>query len=300
MLDGAGGLWVVAIRFVVLLATIGSLGALVFARFVLPRITGPSSNRVPAMTAFAGRVAIWSTGLLVLSAVPRVVLQARALIDPGDPLWPTVTSVLETRWGMALSLQTLAALLACVALWRSTAAGSRSHLAEGAVGLLAVIPAFMGHAGSSTSLRAVSVLVDVAHVAAAGGWVGALALLTIAALRERRSAEGPALTASLIVAFHPVALVAAGTVFATGLATAWLRMGVPVGIASSSYSGLFVAKLLLAGVTGAFGAGHSKLATRRVQSLSLDSVGRTLTIECALALVVLLVTAVLAGTDPIA
>jgi putative copper export protein len=173
------------------------------------------------------------------------------------------------------------------------------RVAEVCVAGLVVIPAFLGHAGATEDLRALSVLVDVVHLAAAGGWVGTLWLLTTAALRERRDADGPTLSAALIVAFHPVAMVAVGTVFVTGLFTAWLRMGVPVGIASSSYSGLFVAKLLLVGVTGAIGAGHSKLARRRVQSVDMGSIGRSLLTEILLAVLVLVVTAVLAGTDPI-
>jgi len=163
---------------------------------------------------------------------------------------------------------------------------------------LVSIPALLGHAGSATELRALAVLVDILHIAAAGGWVGALGLVTIACLRQRREPDGPALSAALISAFHPLAMIAAGTVFITGLGTAWLRMGAPVGLASSSYSSLFVAKLLLVGVTGAIGAGHSKLARRRVQTVDMGTVGKTLLAECALAVLVLMVTALLAGTDP--
>ena len=95
-------------------------------------------------------------------------------------------------------------------------------------------------------------------------------------------------------------MVAASTVFITGLVTAWLRMGAPVGIASSSYSGLFVAKLLLVGVVGAIGAGHAKLARRRQHLVDTASTSRTLLSETALAVIVLAITAVLAGTEPIA
>jgi putative copper export protein len=173
------------------------------------------------------------------------------------------------------------------------------RLADGATLVLAIAPPFLAHAGAATELRVVSIVVDIIHGLAAGGWVGALALLTTAIIRERHAPDGAARSAQLIAAFHPVALVAAGTVFATGLGTAWLRMGAPEGIASPTYSGLFVAKLLLAGVTGWIGAGHSKLATRRVASVEPRAVSRTLLTECLIAVCVLILTAVLVGTAPI-
>ena len=55
----------------------------------------------------------------------------------------------------------------------------------------------------------------------------------------------------------------------------------------------------LIALTAAFGAGHSKQARRRVQSVDMQSIGRSLLAECLLAVLVLVVTALLAGTDPI-
>jgi putative copper export protein len=164
--------------------------------------------------------------------------------------------------------------------------------------LVLVTPA-LAHAGAARDLRAVAYAVDLAHGAAAGAWVGALAIVTLLVARVRGTDRGASNSAALFVAFHPVAVVAAPLVFLTGLATAWLRMGAPEGIANPAYSALFVAKLLLAGVVGYFGAGHSKLAIKRAQSVAPEPVWRTLMAECAFAVVVLLVTAVLVGTPPI-
>jgi len=301
MIDAAGGLVAVTLRFLALAATIGTLGAWAFGRLVAGKLTGDAGQRHrESLERFSRQTAIWCTVVLALSTVPRLLAQAASFTDPGDPLWPNALLVLRSRWGWMLAAQAIAAAAACAALVFRRRAHAWPLLADLGIALLVVIPAFLGHAGAAGQWRALSVLVDVTHLAAAGGWVGTLGLLVAVVLRERRAADGPALTAALIIAFHPVALVAAGTVFVTGLSTAWLRMGVPVGIASSSYSGLFVAKLLLAGVTGALGAGHSKLATRRVARVELQSVGRTLLAEVLLAVLVLAVTAVLAGTDPIA
>jgi len=301
MIDAAGGILVVTLRFLALAATIGTLGAWCFGRFVAGRLTGETGEiHRDALQNFSVRTAIWCAALLMLSAAPRLLAQAAAFTEPGDPLWSNVLLVLRTRWGWTLAAQAVTAAIALAALLFGRHRRAWPPLAEVSVAGLVVIPAFLGHAGSAGELRALSVLVDVVHLAAAGGWVGTLALLTTTVVRERREKDGAALAAALIVTFHPVAMVAAGTVFVTGLGTAWLRMGVPVGIASSSYSGLFVAKLLLVGVTGAIGAGHSKQARRRRQAVEVQRISRTLVAETLLAVLVLAVTAILAGTDPIA
>ena len=300
MIDAAGGLLVVFLRFLALAATTGTVGAWVFGRFVAGRMSGTVAERHRhSLADFSGRAAIWCTAFLALSAAPRLFAQAATFAESGEPMWPSALLVLHTRWGWILAAQAVTAAITCAVLLFGRRTNAWPRVAEVCVAGLVVIPAFLGHAGATEDLRALSVLVDVVHLAAAGGWVGTLGLLTTVALRERRDADGPTLSAALIVAFHPVAMVAVGAVFVTGLFTAWLRMGVPVGIASSSYSGLFVAKLLLVGVTGAIGAGHSKLARRRVQSVDTGSISRSLLTETLLAVLVLVVTAVLAGTDPI-
>jgi putative copper export protein len=300
VIAGAGGLMMVVLRFLVLTATTGAIGAWIFARFVVPGATGDAAAALgPSLMRMSGRVAMACAAVIVLLAVPRLMTQAQSLSDPGDPLAGMMLAVLGTRWGLALVVQAAAALAVLVAVWSASRSGSQSRVAEFAVMALAIIPAFMGHAIADPDRRVLSMLVDVVHVAAAGGWVGTLALLTIAAWRQRRAADAPVVTAALIVAFHPIAMVTAGAVFVTGLSTAWLRMGAPVGIADPTYSGLFVAKLLVVGITGALGAGHAKQAKRRALKVAPASIGRTLLGETLLAVLVLAVTAILAGTAPI-
>ncbi|MHB1310846.1 MAG: CopD family protein [Gemmatimonadaceae bacterium] len=299
MITGAGGLMMIVLRFVVLTATVGALGAWIFARFVVPAADDAVAAHRPRLARMGGRVAMTCTALIALLAVPRLVAQARSLMDPGDPLADMMLAVMRTHWGWALAVQAVAALVAFAALWPATRDGVRSRVAESSVITLAIVPAFMGHAIADPGHRVLSMAVDILHVAAAGGWVGTLALLTLAAWRHRREADASVLVASLIVAFHPIAMVTAGTVFVTGLGTAWLRMGAPAGIADPTYSGLFVAKLLLVGVTGAIGAGHAKQAKKRVRRVEPATIGRTLLGETLLAVLVLAVTAVLAGTAPI-
>jgi putative copper resistance protein D len=296
VIDAAGGWLAIALRFVAFTATTGALGAWAFHRFVLPRVPGaPAGDARMAWQRLATHVAL---GCAVAVAVTALV---RAQV-PGAVLPPSPSDVERLFNGItgteALHAQALAAGLAAIILvWRARPGAAWPLGAEAAIVALALIPPALAHAGTAHELRLVGYLVDAVHGGAAAAWVGGLAILTVLVARSR-GADG-ASAAALFVGFHPVAMVAAPAVFVTGLASAWLRMGVPEGIASSTYSGLFVAKLLLAGVVGFLGAGHSKLATKRVAAISPDAVRRSLLGECAFALIVLFVTAILVGTPPI-
>ena len=299
MIDAAGGFGAVALRFAALTATTAALGAWAFGRLVLPRL---AASATPARTAelhgLANRIAVWATGILAIAAPTRL------LLAPGDA--SRIASIaavnsmgVRSLWGGVLVAQGIVAAVACAALLVGRARGGWPRFADACLSVLALLPPFLGHAWAAQELRGVSVLVDLVHLLSAAGWVGALGVLTVAVLGERDAMDGPTRSAELIVAFHPVAVVAAPAVFVTGLVAAWLRMGAPVGIASPTYSGLFVAKLLLVGVAGAVGAGHSKLASRRVRTVNVGLVRRSLLTECLVAVLVLVVTAVLTGTAPI-
>jgi putative copper export protein len=298
MVDAAGGWFAVAVRYVALSATIGALGAWVVRRLVVPRLAGaPDPAHAERLRRLADQAVAWCLGILLLSCVVRLALGAQETLAAG------VAAGGSSRvftWRLALLLQGAGAVIAFVALLARRSTSAWPWYAEGTLAVVAVTPPFLANAGSATEWRAVAVAVDVVHLLAAAGWIGALALVTLAAGVVRREPHGPASIAALIAAFHPVAVVAAPAVVATGLLTAWLRMGVPEGIASPTYSGLFVAKLLLVGVTGYIGAGHSRLATKRLATVPADATWRSLLLECGFAAAVLLVTAVLVGTSPIA
>lgn len=296
MIDSAGGWIAIALRLAAVTGTTLALGGWVFTRFVLPRIerTVDAQSLMP-WQATATRAVVIGAFLVIASALLRLALPA-ALPDGLDP---GARVQLQALWRTALLAQAGAATAAALTWGTAVGWGRAPQLLRDAfVAALAVIAPALAHAGASAELRVIAVLVDVAHGLAAGAWVGALALVTVAVTRARGRENGAAQAAALFAAFHPVALIAAPTVFVTGLATAWLRMGAPEGIANSTYSGLFVAKLLLAGVVGYFGATHSKLVTKRAV-VTPEAVWRTLLGECAFALIVLIVTAVLLGTPPI-
>jgi len=296
MIDASGGLLAALLRFAALTATTGALGAWMFAHFVIPRLPPGSDDALRRdARVLAVRAARWCLAVLALTAIARLLAPAA----PATGVGLAASAAAQSLWGKALFVQGVASAIAFAVLLVRRDAHPWPRAAQVGLAVVALVPPFLAHAGTASELRLLAIVVDVVHGLSAGGWVGALALLTIAVASGRRAADAPVRTAQLVGAFHPVAVIAAPTVFATGLLTAWLRMGAPVGIASPTYSGLFVAKLVLVGVTGFVGAGHSKLATRRVAAVAPAAIGRTLAAECGLAVVVLALTAVLVGTAPI-
>lgn len=300
MIESAGGIAAIALRGAALFGTIAVIGGWAFAQFVVARAPGPAVDPYRAsLAAFSNHLAMAGAALIAALLVPRAIVQALVSATPADPTGPPLLAVLRSPWGIALILQALAAAMVFAGL--HSAGGSRlyTRLSDAGIAALLVAPAFLGHAAADPDRALASIIVDTLHVASAGGWIGALLVLTLVARQLRTRDDSGAMLAALIVAFHPMALVSAGVVFVTGLATAWLRMGAPDGIANSTYSGLFVIKVVLVFVTGAVGAGHAKLAKRRVTTVDRTVIARTLLGEALLAVLVLLVTAVLTGTAPI-
>lgn len=298
MIESAGGLYAIALRGVALFGTLAIIGGWAFAQFVVARASGPTVDPYRASLAnFSNRLAMAGAALLAALMVPRALVQASA--TPSDAIGVLVLQVFRSPWGIALVLQAVAAAMVYAGLRHAGTARMYARLTDAGIAVLLVAPAFLGHAAADPDRALASIIVNTLHVAAAGGWIGALLVLTLIARTLRAREDGGPLLAALIVSFHPLALASAGTVFVTGLATAWLRMGAPEGIANSTYSGLFVAKVVLVFVTGAIGAGHAKVAKKRVATVDRVAVARTLLGETLLAVLVLLVTAVLAGTVPI-
>ncbi|MBI2407027.1 MAG: CopD family protein [Gemmatimonadetes bacterium] len=302
MIDAAGGWSAVALRFVAFTATTGALGAWAFVRFVLPALGAAVDERThAAWQTLASRAAMWCGIALAATSIARLAGPFATIPDVAL----TGRALLQSAAGQALLVQGVAGALVGGMIAGSIASSPPAArrwpaTVEAALTAIALLPPALAHAASAPTLRFPSLAVDLIHGLAAGAWIGALALVATVITRARHAEHGAAHATALFAAFHRVAVIAAPTVFVTGLLSAWLRMGAPEGIASPTYSGLFVAKLLLVGVTGFIGAGHSKLATKRTATVSAELVGRSLLAECAFALAVLVVTAVLVGTAPIA
>lgn len=214
--------------------------------------------------------------------------QVQAFVLPGDSSWDMAWTLLRyTPFGIGWFLQFAGASgLLIVPLRRN---GLRLTLA---IAIAAGFP-FMGHAAAA-SPHLVAMTSDFLHVAAAGAWLGTLAVLL--AWMQRMPTDQ---LARLIDTFSPLALVAGGVVVATGVVSALMHVEAVSDLWALSYGQLLLAKLGAVAVTMGAGAWNWRVNRPRLSALG-DAAGlrRVAMLEVAAGMVVLLVTAVLVHTDP--
>src|SRR5205823_5386245 len=297
------------LEFVAMLAVVG---AIVF-RFVVLRLvartpvgTLPDEMRIEILDAVR-RLAQSALVLLLVAAVSRFFTEANAVLGPDRPVDPSaLRSVLGTSWGRGWLVGVVGVLVAAVGFSIVRRARAEAGWIISALGALAITiaPALTGHA-SSTSPVPVSLALDMLHVLAASAWLGGLLALLFAALPLVRGARavdaigsGP-LVASLVRAFHPVALTCGAIVIVTGLCATWLRLPALSSLWESGYGRVLLVKLGLVTLVVMLGA----LNWRRIlpslgDERSAARITRTAGAELTIAALVLAVTAVLVSTLP--
>lgn len=167
-----------------------------------------------------------------------------------------------TRFGRVTTGLVIVAAIACgLALLASTSA-SRSRrrallaLTAAVAGLALVTPSLGGHALDRSQPTILSLGVDMAHVAAAGVWVGGLvvlALLVPAATSALEPATRHALLASTARRFSGVALGSVAVILATGTMRAFFELAAPEQLVTTTYGRLLTVKIVL--LTLLMGAG---------------------------------------------
>jgi putative copper export protein/methionine-rich copper-binding protein CopC len=285
----------VAIRWAGYAAIAVLIGAVVFALVVAPKVPTIRDDVLPV----AARTAAIAAAALIVAWIARLIAQSYALGDVG------LGAILGgTTWGKAWIIGAAAAL---VALGAATIAGRSGSRAGWAVMALAALAAALalplsGHAVATPCLSTLAVIADALHVLAAGGWLGTL-LVTVAAglpvtLRGAPGSRGREASA-LIGAFSPVALSCAGLLVVTGVVAATLHLGSFGALWESRYGQVLLIKLAVIALLLVVASINWRIlrprlgtdqATRRIRGSAVA--------ELALALVVLIVTAVLVATPP--
>ena len=293
----AGGAWTVGARAAMFFAITLAMGAVAFLLFVLPRL--PTALRTPMLRTFASAAGAWSCAALIAIAPARLFLQASVLVDAGDPVSPMAGLVLGTTWGHGWEVQLTGAVIALVGFLRARRANSGGwQLALTGTLVLAVSAPLMGHAVSTPRLGWLSVTGDALHVASAGTWVGTLFVLALVSASLSRTTVGLEATGALVATFHPVALRSAALVVSTGLLGLWFRLPNPGALLSSHYGNVFLWKAGAVLTVATFGAFHARIALGRTTSGGANGLLRSLTAEAAFAVLTILATAILVGTDP--
>jgi putative copper export protein/methionine-rich copper-binding protein CopC len=295
-----------AIRFLSFLSMVVVIGSVAFALFVLPAATRSAGDASADFGRLVDRrlrtlssIGAWS---LLILAVVRLTshgvvlsgsLQALQFGDLAD-------LVMGSTFGRGWLLQ-VAAVIALLFGLRS-ARPMRWGALAGFTGALAISASFLGHPAAVPDVPGLAMSLDALHVLAAGGWVGAIIVLAVAALPQVRtvpSANRVEVVRGLLRAFSPLALRCAAILAVTGAIGGWLQLRDPGLILGSDYGLVLFRKVVLVVMIAALGAYHWRVVQPSVGSDR--SVGRlrgSLVLDVALVLVVLVLTAILTGTAP--
>ena len=297
----------VIIRWLGFTALLIAIGAVAFSFVVLGllRRTEPDADTVPLMRTRAASVGFWASIALLATVLLRLVAQSVAMHGPGQAFSASfVGSMLtNTVWGGGWILQFIAAVVAIPAFLIARRGNSAGWaLAAVACVALAITPALSGHAASAPRLTGLAITSDTLHVIGAAGWLGSLLLLLAVGIPvAMRRAEGQrgATVARLVNAFSPTALGFAGLAVLTGIFSGWLHIGLSSALWLSDYGRTLLIKLAILSVVIATGAYNwLKVKPALGDDLGARRVRRSATVEVAVGVLVLAVTAVLVATPP--
>jgi copper transport protein len=245
-------------------------------------------------------------GALALVALANILLQGAAAggLSLADALsWSLFTSVLETRYGEVILIQSaLAVTLALTALGIRHAASRDRRLLAGltlvlAAGL-AVTPSFSGHA---STLGALGLTSDVIHVVSAAIWTGGLALMLLGLLLAGDDRWLLAMTC--VPRFSNMAVLSVVALIAAGIVSAYLQVRTWSGLWETEYGLLILAKIALLLPLLALGAYNNRYAVPRCKSgiaspLERRRFLRVTGAELGIMVAIVAVTAVLINAEP--
>lgn len=307
------------VQYASLALALGALAFLLAAWRPARRLLGASAQSwARADLAFARRlrvVLIAAACAGALSAAAAIVFEAAqaAGVSAGSALDSTILrEELGTRFGTVWGLTALAWILLGLgvvpALRRATPWRAAPLFVP--LTLIALEPALSGHP-STQSPAALLVPANVLHVVAMSIWVGGLAALILvlpAATRTLEPAERSRLIAATLARFSPIALVCVALILLTGVGQAYAYVRDLDNLLDSAYGRAVLVKLvLLIGLLIPLGAYNRYRSVPRLERIAAGGeapgragilLRRALRAEVALVLVVLGVTAALAGYAP--
>jgi copper transport protein len=265
------------------------------------------------------RVLVLAAAIGALSAVAGIVVEGAeaAGVSGFSALKEQILrETLETKfgsvWGFgAIAWVVFGILVALLVRQGSRGRIGRARVAAAAVPLLYIVlvPALSGH-GSTQPPVALLFPVNVVHVAAMAAWLGGLATLLLVAprgTRELAPADRGRLLAGALARFSRIALVAAAAILLTGLTQAYAYVRHLNDLLTTSYGLAVTIKLVLFLVAIGFAAYNRRRSVPGLKRLAVrgESPGRVglmlrraVRAEVALLVVVLGVTAALAGYAP--
>jgi copper transport protein len=298
------GQW--SIRFAASTVLVTVMGSVAFALFVLPvavRADAGSTRKFrAAVDSRLHSLCVAGGWLLLALGVVRLVSQGASLSgsmaalsfgDLGD-------LVAGSTFGRGWLLQMAGAVVLLLVL-RLTGA-TRWRVLAGITVALAFSAALLGHPAAAPNVPLLAIGIDAAHILGAGGWAGAILVMSIAVLPQvvRVPADHKLLLArNLLRAFSPLALTCAAVLVVTGAASAWLQLRDLGLLFDSPYGVVLVRKVVVVLLMAALGAYHWRVAQPSMnRERSVVLLRRSIAFDLVLVLLVLVLTAFLTGTAP--
>ena len=296
----------VVIRWLQFAGLLILIGAVAFRLCVLGFLRREDGAALPILApagARTARIALLATALVGVAALLRLYAQSYAMHGGAQALNGDLIATMlgSTTWGWGWITQVVGvavAALGFLAARRDRTAGW-GVAAVGAL-ILGITPALSGHAVSAPRLTPLAILADGAHIVGASGWLGSLLLVVAVGIPtslELDESERGRAVADLVNAFSPTALVFAGLTAGTGVFAAWLHLGTVPALWQTRYGQLLLLKLAILSVvagTGAYNWLRVKPALGDVRGAA--RMRRSASVELAVGVLVLAVTAVLVAT----
>ncbi len=302
---------VVVLRLIQYAGAMVLFGSSLFLVYALPA-TGPASA---AGLKWPRRAVAWSAGILVAASLVGMLVQTAILAGSiSEGLKPESIGAVVTTMALGpSSLVRAGVALAAFLLLAFGRSGRALWLGSAGLGAVACASfAWMGHGAATPGLPGlVHVVADIVHLLAAGLWIGALAMFL--RLLRSGSASREELDRAIhraLEGFSGIGSVIVAALVLTGLVNSWFLVGPSrlSGLRTTPYGGLLLFKLLLFGVMLVHAAiNRFRLTPALARALGasaerggeLAGLRRSLLIETAVALAVLLLVAWLGVLAPI-
>ncbi len=278
-----------------------ALGSVVGRWIIVPGAFGGGDSRAHLQRRRSAEVGLWGALLVLAGLALYLIRQTREFRDPFAPLSEDITLLMSTPWGSTWITAAIAAVLLAASMKLAHSGRAPGWWMATALALsLALFPGLTGHASAADD-RVLALALDLLHVWAAGAWMGGLSLVLYLETRARHSAEATSILPKLVPVFSPVALAAVSALIVTGLYASWTHLESVGALITTSYGRVLSIKLLLVLLVLGLGGRNFRLLTPRLGSDAGDTaMRRSAAAELAIAQLVLIVTAVLVRTSPMA
>lgn len=298
----------IALRFAVYMDLGATFGVSLFGVYAL-RLDSRSSLVAQrfARAAFAGALVGIALSLGAMAVLAKAMSGAATYGELNSNVFEMIIS--ETAVGIAWSVRLLA-LVACVGLAVSKLRTVHRLIGLTALSALALATlAWSGHGAMSEGAQGYLHLgSDIAHLLAAGAWIGALfAFVMLAMYRAATTNESVEILSRLSNGFAQVGTVIVSTLVVTGIVNYLLIVGASVKpIFTTLYGGLLALKIaLFIGMLGLAAANRFQLSPRLEVALSIGDhaqaavlLRRSLVIEACMVVLVIACVAWLGVLSP--